>query len=120
MRSGQAADIHQFCFRQPGCLPFKRGSRRAAGRGAAMDGGGILQPWAEVDRAERLAELRDALARQPPEIPCKFLYGPVGSALFERITLQPEYYPTRCERELLRAEAPNIVAALGGRVDQVV
>ena len=28
-------------------------------------------------------------------IPSKYLYDDIGSELFERITLQPEYYPTR-------------------------
>ena len=34
----------------------------------------------------------------------------VGSALFERITQLPEYYPTRCELGILRDNAPAIAA----------
>ena len=61
-----------------------------------------------------LVELRVALARTPREIPCKYLYDDRGSALFERITQLPEYYPTRTERALLLEQAKSIVEAAGG------
>jgi L-histidine Nalpha-methyltransferase len=64
--------------------------------------------------AAALAELRDALSRDPREIPCKYLYDDRGSALFEQITRLPEYYPTRTERALLLAQAESIVEAAGG------
>src|SRR5438105_10792115 len=56
-----------------------------------------------------LAELRQALSRDPREIPCKYLYDDRGSALFEQITRLPEYYPTRTERALLMVRAQEIV-----------
>src|SRR5438067_2389601 len=55
-----------------------------------------------------LTELRQALSRDPREIPCKYLYDDRGSALFEQITGLPEYYPTRTERALLVAQAEAI------------
>ena len=61
-----------------------------------------------------LTELRQALSRDPREIPCKYLYDDRGSALFEQITRLPEYYPTRTERVLLVAQAEAIVDAAGG------
>lgn len=61
-----------------------------------------------------LAELREALARTPRELPCKYLYDDRGSALFEQITALPEYYPTRTERALLITRAAEIAAAAGG------
>jgi L-histidine Nalpha-methyltransferase len=64
--------------------------------------------------AAALAELREALSRDPREIPCKYLYDDRGSALFEEITRLPEYYPTRTERALLVAQAEAIVDAAGG------
>jgi L-histidine N-alpha-methyltransferase len=71
--------------------------------------------------AAALAELRDALARTPREIPCKYLYDDRGSALFERITQLPEYYPTRTERALLLEQAESIVQAAGGaRLSEMV
>ena len=41
-------------------------------------------------------------------IPCRFLYDAAGSALFERITALPEYYPTRTETRILRERAGEI------------
>lgn len=43
-------------------------------------------------------------------IPCKYLYDPLGSELFEAITQTAEYYPTRCEIEILHARAHEIAA----------
>jgi L-histidine Nalpha-methyltransferase len=41
--------------------------------------------------------------------PSKYLYDDIGSELFERITLQPEYYPTRTEIEILDTYAFKMV-----------
>ena len=43
----------------------------------------------------------------------RYLYDAAGSALFERITLQPEYYQTRTEEELLARHARQIRAVVG-------
>ena len=68
-----------------------------------------------------LRELRLALARTPPEIPCKYLYDDAGSALFEQITKLAEYYPTRTERALLEARAAALVESAGSaRLTDVV
>lgn len=48
-------------------------------------------------------------------LPPKWFYDKTGSDLFEDITRLPEYYPTRCEREILRAGAAGIMAASGAR-----
>ncbi|MGN6614023.1 MAG: L-histidine N(alpha)-methyltransferase, partial [Candidatus Nitrosocosmicus sp.] len=42
-------------------------------------------------------------------LPSKYLYDDLGSELFEKITLQPEYYPTRTEIKLLDNYAKNII-----------
>jgi L-histidine N-alpha-methyltransferase len=65
-------------------------------------------------QSEALLELRSGLARTPPEIPCKYFYDDRGSALFEEITALPEYYPTRTEAALLKAQARCIVETAGG------
>ncbi|MGZ6141967.1 MAG: L-histidine N(alpha)-methyltransferase [Myxococcales bacterium] len=70
-------------------------------------------------QAAALRELRQALARKPREIPCKYFYDDRGSALFEQITRLPEYYPTRTERSLLAERARAIVEA-AGQVSDVV
>jgi L-histidine N-alpha-methyltransferase len=46
------------------------------------------------------------------EIPPKYLYDARGSALFDRITEQPEYYPTRAERAILERHAEEIVTGM--------
>jgi len=50
------------------------------------------------------------LTRKPKRLPPKYFYDSVGSALFERITRLPEYYPTRSELELLNKHAPAIAS----------
>jgi dimethylhistidine N-methyltransferase len=46
------------------------------------------------------------------ELPSKYLYDEVGSALFEAICVLPEYGLTRAEERLLRRYAPDIVRRL--------
>ena len=68
----------------------------------------------------RAASLRaDALAgltATPKSLPPKWFYDAQGSALFEKITELPEYYPTRAERSILRAVAPEIASSSGAGV----
>ena len=42
-------------------------------------------------------------------IPSKYLYDSKGSYLFEQITIQPEYYPTRTENSILEEYSTNIL-----------
>jgi len=56
------------------------------------------------------ADVLDGLSAKPKHLSPKYFYDTVGSALFERITQLPEYYPTRCELALLRAHAPAIAS----------
>ncbi len=49
---------------------------------------------------------RDGLKELPP----KHLYDARGSELFDRITEQPEYYPTRAERAILEAHARELAS----------
>ncbi|WP_302056743.1 L-histidine N(alpha)-methyltransferase [Paraburkholderia sp. CNPSo 3281] len=59
------------------------------------------------------AEVRAGLMRSPQkELPSKYLYDEVGSALFEVITVLPEYGVTRSEERLLTRYASEIVEAL--------
>lgn len=66
-----------------------------------------VQPKAEQVsdfETDVLAGLRASLKR----LPAKYFYDGVGSQLFERITELPEYYPTRCEMQILRDHARDI------------
>lgn len=53
------------------------------------------------------------LRAQPKRLPSWLFYDAQGSALFERICEQPEYYLTRCEIALMQAHAGGIADRLG-------
>ncbi|MFE9044771.1 L-histidine N(alpha)-methyltransferase [Streptomyces sp. NPDC007818] len=65
--------------------------------------------------ADLRADVLHGLTRSPKELPPKWFYDARGSELFDEITRLPEYYPTRAEREILVARAPEIAAATGAR-----
>jgi L-histidine Nalpha-methyltransferase len=50
------------------------------------------------------------------ELPSKYLYDPVGSALFDAICLLPEYGVTRAEMRLLERHSNEVVDRVNGRV----
>jgi dimethylhistidine N-methyltransferase len=54
----------------------------------------------------------DDLSRAPKRLSPKYFYDAAGSALFEQITVLPEYYPTRTELSILRNQASAISAFL--------
>src|SRR4051794_22864603 len=60
-----------------------------------------------VDLAFRADVLR-GLAERQKAVPARWLYDLAGSRLFEEITRQPEYYPTRTETRLLEAHGAEI------------
>jgi L-histidine N-alpha-methyltransferase len=64
-------------------------------------------------RAALRADVGAGLASAPKELPPKWFYDDRGSELFEAITRLPEYYPTRCERAVLDAQAAAIARLSG-------
>lgn len=60
--------------------------------------------------ADFAADVISGLTASPKRLSPKYFYDSRGSELFERITEQPEYYPTRCELEILRNHAADIAA----------
>jgi L-histidine Nalpha-methyltransferase len=64
------------------------------------------------EEAFRTAVL-EGFSHHPKSIPSKFLYDARGSALFEQLTLQPDYYLTRTEIAILHERAADIAAAVG-------
>jgi dimethylhistidine N-methyltransferase len=56
------------------------------------------------------ADVIAGLTAQPKTLAPKYFYDLAGSALFERITELPEYYPTRCEIAILRDHAPAMAS----------
>ena len=68
-----------------------------------------LHPSPGDSRSEILAGLHAPQKSINP----KYFYDEQGSRLFEAITRQPEYYPTRTEVNILRANAAEIASACG-------
>jgi L-histidine Nalpha-methyltransferase len=54
-------------------------------------------------------EARAGLTARPKTLSPWLFYDEAGSALFEQITELPEYYPTRIERSIFAAHAPEIL-----------
>ena len=54
------------------------------------------------------ADVSRGLTASPKELPPKWFYDDRGSQLFDEITRLPEYYLTRCERDILVRRAPDI------------
>jgi len=60
-------------------------------------------------------EIIDGLMQTPATISPKFFYDAAGSALFEKITQLPAYYPTRTERAIMAANASEIARRVGAK-----
>ena len=56
--------------------------------------------------------MRAGLTAPHKELDPKYFYDERGSALFEEITLLPEYYLTRAERALLESTAASLIPAM--------
>ena len=61
------------------------------------------------------ADVFRGLRAPQKELPCKYFYDNVGSALFEQITELEEYYPTRTELGIMERHAAEIAGLLGPR-----
>ena len=62
-----------------------------------------------ADTQRAMAEdVRAGLSARPKELPPKWFYDAQGSALFDKITQLPEYYPTEAERSILAARSGTI------------
>lgn len=66
-----------------------------------------------------LDDVLAGLSARQKFIPAKYFYDDVGSDLFEAITRQPEYYPTRTEIGILDAAGSEIAALLPARASLV-
>ena len=65
----------------------------------------VLEPVSPFE-----ADVLKGLKSTPKRISPKYFYDAAGSALFERITDLPEYYPTRTELRILQDNAAAIAA----------
>jgi dimethylhistidine N-methyltransferase len=57
---------------------------------------------------EFACEVRSGLAKPQKELPSKYLYDELGSALFDAITALPEYGLTRADRRILNRHAVDL------------
>src|SRR5918997_1184017 len=73
-----------------------------------------LKDYVEITRKEFATHIRESLVREvgQKKIDPKFFYDKKGSRLFEEICLQPQYYPTRTEIEILKRSTFDIVSNL--------
>jgi len=68
---------------------------------------------AQYSGSELAADVRAGLLRAgQKELPSKYLYDEIGSALFEVISVLPEYGLTRADERLMQGHAADIVACL--------
>ncbi len=74
-------------------------------------------------KPQRTASFADdvlaGLCATPKRLLSKYFYDELGSALFDAITVLPEYYLTRAEMEILREWGWEMVRALGNPVEFV-
>jgi dimethylhistidine N-methyltransferase len=79
----------------------------------------VLPDFLDLRSTDGASSFRDdalrGLQRGQKYLLPKYLYDKRGSELFERITLQPEYYLTAAEQEILDAHAERIVEAISGK-----
>lgn len=77
----------------------------------------VLSP-AEIAKGRRVRdfalEVLVGLSESPKRLPSRYFYDDHGSELFQRITDLPEYYPTRCEHEILDRHKADILALTSG------
>lgn len=82
-----------------------------------MSASGTVHVEVHLDGADLARALRHdvrlGLGAQLKWLPPKWFYDDRGSALFDAITRLPEYYPTRCETEILEGRAGEIARACG-------
>jgi L-histidine N-alpha-methyltransferase len=73
----------------------------------------LIRAISAAPLAEFASDIRAGLTHRPQkELPSKYLYDEIGSALFEVITALPEYGVTRADERLIRRHAVDIVARL--------
>jgi dimethylhistidine N-methyltransferase len=73
----------------------------------------VFVELAREDDAALRTELLRGLTAPAAQVAPKFLYGPLGSALFDAITRLAEYYPTRTEAAIFAARRDAMAEACG-------
>ena len=69
------------------------------------------------EQASFADDVRAGLSTPSKHLPSKYFYDELGSALFDAITVLPEYYLTRAETGILREWGWEMVRALGNPIE---
>ncbi len=85
--------------------------REAVGSGATL----VEAPGTSESELAFARSVTAGLSDDPKWLHCRFLYDAEGSRLFEEITQQPEYYPTRTEAAILAEYSVAIQEITGPR-----
>jgi dimethylhistidine N-methyltransferase len=78
----------------------------------------VIEPI-QPEIAQFAADVIAGLTATPKRLSPKYFYDSAGSELFERITEQPEYYPTRCEIAILNERAAEIAKLVPPRAAMI-
>jgi L-histidine N-alpha-methyltransferase len=68
---------------------------------------------ADEMRDQFASDVARGLSASPKRLPSKYLYDETGSRLFKEIMCLQEYYPTKCELEIIRNHGGEIAEAVG-------
>ncbi|MFP4458950.1 MAG: L-histidine N(alpha)-methyltransferase [Candidatus Zixiibacteriota bacterium] len=63
----------------------------------------------KIDRENIISEIVEGLNSDLPSLPSKYFYDDYGSSLFEKITSQNEYYPTKTEKSIMKKALPRVM-----------
>src|SRR4051812_30597054 len=56
------------------------------------------------------ADVLKGLSATPKYLPSKYFYDAAGDLIFQQIMQLPEYYPTRCEAEIISSHKEQLLA----------
>ena len=81
----------------------------------------LAEASSNTDSEHDLAlSLLEGLSKSPKSLPSKFFYDDKGSELFKQIMGLEEYYPTRCEKEILEKYSGDIASRLASGTYNIV
>ncbi len=72
----------------------------------------VREPAIETSTAQFAEDVRYYLSQTPRQLPSRYLYDPLGSALFDAICQLPWYRLTRAETRLLATHAAEVFSVL--------
>lgn len=75
----------------------------------------LLEPTNDDASHELALAVLEGLSQHPKGLPSRLFYDDKGSDLFKQIMALEEYYPTRCEAEILTSHGAKIAEHLAGQ-----